>query len=108
MTYCSPRGTLSTFQETYTSSIGFAHAFAETGDYAVAPIFNNHDGFSKTYTSRTFQGGFIITQQVLEDGNYAKVKNLANQFLTRWHGDTVEYAMTAISSGFGLVKNIRQ
>lgn len=28
------RGTLSSFQETYTSSIGFQHAFAETSDYA--------------------------------------------------------------------------
>ena len=95
------RGTLSTFQETYTSSIGFAHAFAETSDYAVAPIFNTHEGFSKVYTSRTFQGGFIITQQVLEDQAYNTVKNTANQFMTRWHGDEVEYAMTAISSGFG-------
>lgn len=95
------RGTLTKFQETYTSSIGFQHAFAETSDYAVAPIFNTHEGFSKTYTSRTFQGGFIITQQVLEDQAYNSVKNTANQFMTRWHGDQVEYAMTAISSGFG-------
>lgn len=95
------RGTLSKFQETYTSSIGFAHAFAETSDYAVAPIFNTHEGFSKTYTSRTFQGGFIITQQVLEDQAYNTVKNTASQFMTRWHGDEVEYAMTAMSSGFG-------
>lgn len=95
------RGTISKFQETYTSSIGFQHAFAETSDYAVAPIFNTHEGFSKTYTSRTFQGGFIITQQVLEDQAYNTVKNTANQFMTRWHGDQVEYAMTAISSGFG-------
>ena len=97
------RGTLSTFQETYTSSIGFQHAFAETSDYAVAPIFNTHEGFSKVYTSRTFQGGFIITQQVLEDQAYNTVKNTANQFMTRWHGDQVEYAMTAIASGFGKV-----
>ena len=97
------RGSMSTFQETYTSSIGFAHAFAETSDYAVAPIFNTHEGFSKVYTSRTFQGGFIITQQVLEDGAYNTVKNTANQFMTRWHGDLVEYAMAAISSGFGKV-----
>lgn len=95
------RGTLSKFQETYTSSIGFQHAFAETSDYAVAPIFNTHEGFSKTYTSRTFQGGFIITQQVLEDQAYNTIKNTASQFMTRWHGDQVEYAMTAISSGFG-------
>lgn len=95
------RGTLNKFQETYTSSIGFQHAFAETSDYAVAPIFNTHEGFSKTYTSRTFQGGFIITQQVLEDQAYNTVKNTASQFMTRWHGDQVEYAMTAISSGFG-------
>ena len=40
------RGTISKFQETYTSSIGFQHAFAETSDYAVAPIFNTHEGFS--------------------------------------------------------------
>ena len=95
------RGTLSTFQETYTSSIGFQHAFAETSDYAVAPIFNTHEGFSKVYTSRTFQGGFIITQQVLEDEAYNTVKNTASQFMTRWHGDQVEYAMKAIASGFG-------
>lgn len=96
------RGTLSSFQETYTSSIGFQHAFAETSDYAVAPIFNTHEGFSKVYTSRTFQGGFIITQQVLEDQAYNSVKNTANQFMNRWHGDQVEYAMKAIASGFGL------
>ena len=95
------RGSLSSFQETYTSSIGFQHAFAETSDYAVAPIFNTHEGFSKVYTSRTFQGGFIITQQVLEDQAYNTVKNTANQFMTRWHGDQVEYAMCAIASGFG-------
>ena len=95
------RGTLSSFQETYTSSIGFQHAFAETSDYAVAPIFNTHEGFSKVYTSRTFQGGFIITQQVLEDQAYNTVKNTASQFMTRWHSDQVEYAMKAIASGFG-------
>lgn len=95
------RGSLNKFQETYTSSIGFSHAFAETNDYAVAPIFNTHEGFSKVYTTRTFQGGFIITQQVLEDQAYNTIKNTANQFITRWHGDQVEFAMTAISSGFG-------
>lgn len=97
------RGKIDKFQETYTSSIGFAHAFAETSDYAVAPIFNTHEGFSQTYTSRTFQGGFIITQQVLEDEAYNTVKDTANQFMKRWHGDLVEYAMTAITAGFGKV-----
>lgn len=95
------RGTLNKFQETYTSSIGFAHAFTETSDYAVAPIFNTDEGFSKVYTSRTFQGGFIITQQVLEDQAYNSVKDTANKFMTRWHGEEVEYAMKAISAGFG-------
>lgn len=94
------RGTLNSFQETYTSSIGFAHAFKETSDYAVGPIFNTAEGFSATYRSRTFQGGFIITQQVLEDGQVGKVKDDANMFLKRWHGDVVEYAMTALKAGF--------
>lgn len=97
------RGAINKFQETYTSSIGFAHAFAETNDYAIAPIFNTNEGFSKVYSTRTFQGGFLITQQVLEDQAYGTVKNTANQFMTRWHGDQVEYAMKAISSGFGKV-----
>jgi hypothetical protein len=98
------RGSIAKFQETYSSSIGFDHAFAETGDYAVAPIFNSAEGFSKKYTTRTFQGGFIITQQVLEDQAYNTVKKTASQFMTRWHGDLVEYAMTAISAGFGISK----
>ena len=95
------RGTLSTFQETYTSSIGFAHAFAETADFTVGPIFNTAEGFSATYRTRTFQGGFIITQQTLEDGQMGKAKDDASAFVKRWHGDIVEYAMKAISGGFG-------
>jgi len=95
------RGTISTFQETYTSSIGFDHAFAETGDYQIGPIFNTHEGFSATYRTRTFQGGFVITQQTLEDRQLGRAKNDATQFTRRWHGDLVEYAITAISAGFG-------
>ena len=51
------RGTLNSFQETYTSSIGFDHAFAETSDFNVGPIFNQEEGFAATYRTRTFQGG---------------------------------------------------
>lgn len=95
------RGTLDGFQETYSSSIGFEHAFAETGDYAVGPIFNTADGFSATYTSRTFQGGFIITQQVIEDRKFGKIKDEATKFQTRWHGDIVEYCMKSLDGAFG-------
>lgn len=95
------RGTISGFQETYTDSIGFAHAFAETNDYGVGPIFNTAEGFSSTYRTRTFQGGFIVTQQALEDRQYGKIKDDAGKFVTRWHGDIVEYCMKAISGGFG-------
>lgn len=95
------RNTISTFQETYTSSIGFDHAFAETSDMGIGPIFNTAEGFSATYRTRTFQGGFVITQQTLEDRQLGKVKDDATQFVKRWHGDVVEYAITAISGGFG-------
>lgn len=95
------RNPITTFQETYTSSIGFAHAFAETSDYNVGPIFNTAEGFSATFRSRTFQGGFIITQQALEDRQLGSIKDTATQYIKRWHGDIVEYCMTAISAGFG-------
>ena len=99
--YLFVRGTLTSFQETYTSSIGFAHAFAETADFTVGPIFNTAEGFSATYRTRTFQGGFIITQQALEDRQVGKIKDDASAFIKRWHGDIVEYAMKAIEGGFG-------
>lgn len=95
------RGNISTFQETYTSSIGFEHAFSESSDYNVGPIFNTAEGFSATYRTRVFQGGFIITQQTLEDRQLRKAKDDASTFIKRWHGDIVEYCMTAISGGFG-------
>lgn len=95
------RGSLASFQETYTSSIGFDHAFAETADYAVGPIFNTAEGFSATYRTRTFQGGFIISQQVLEDGQVRRVKDDATAFVKRWHGDIVEYAIKSLAGGFG-------
>ena len=95
------RGTISTFQETYSSSIGFKHAFAETGDYSVGPLFNTAEGFSATYTTRTFQGGFIITQQAIEDRQLGKVKDEATAFVKRWHGDIVEYCMKSIEGAFG-------
>lgn len=94
------RNTMNSFQETYTSSIGFAHAFTETSDYAVGPIFNTAEGFAATYRTRTFQGGFIITQQALEDRQYGKIKDDAAQFVKRWNGDVVEYSMHAILGGF--------
>jgi len=97
------RGSIGTFQETYTSSIGFSHAFVETADYAVGPIFNTEEGFSATFRTRTFQGGFTITQQTLEDRLMGKAKDDATQFIKRWHGDTVEYCMAAMSAGFGQV-----
>lgn len=97
------RGSIGTFQEDYTSSIGFAHAFAETSDYGVGPIFNTEEGFSATFRTRTFMGGFTITQQVLEDRMIGKTKTDAQSFITRWLGDTVEYCMAAIQSGFGKI-----
>lgn len=96
------RSTISGFQETYTSSIGFAHAFAETSDFAVGPIFNTAEGFSATYRTRTFQGGFIITQQALEDRQLGKIKDDANAFVKRWHADVVDYAMKSLEGGFGV------
>ena len=83
------RGSIDGFQETYTSNIGFDHAFQETSDYAA------------TYRTRTFQGGFKITQQVIEDKRYGKARDDASSFMKRWHGDIVEYCMTAMSAGFG-------
>ena len=94
-------GTISGFQETYTSSIGFARAFSETSDFAVGPIFNQAEGFTATYRTKTFQGGFIITQQTLEDGQYGKVKDEASAFGKRWRGDVVEYAMKSLEGAFG-------
>lgn len=96
------RNTIDKFQETYTSSIGFDRAFTETADYAIGPIFNTEEGFSSTYRTRTFQGGFIITLQALEDRRYGKIKDDASQYMRRWHGDLVDYAMIAISGGFGV------
>lgn len=95
------RGSLSGFQETYTSSIGFDHAFSETSDYAVGPIFNTSEGFAATYRTRTFQGGFIISQQTLEDGQIGRIKDDATAFVKRWHGDVVEYAIASLAAGFG-------
>lgn len=95
------RNSLSTFQETYTSSIGFAHAFKEVSDYSVGNIYNTAEGFSATYRTRTFEGGFLITQQVLEDRAYGQAKDAASQFMKRWNGDIVEYCMAAVQSGFG-------
>ena len=97
------RRSIGSFQETYTSTIGFDHAFSETADYTVSPIFNTAEGFAATFRTRTFQGSFIISQQVLEDGQAGAVKDTATQFMRRWHGDIVEYCMTALAGGFGEV-----
>lgn len=95
------RRSMATFQETYTSNIGFARAFKETADYAVGPIFNTHEGFSATFRTRTFQGGFIITQQLIEDMQVGAVRDLGEAFMKRWHGDNVEYAIASLAGAFG-------
>lgn len=95
------RNTISSFQETFTSSIGFDRAFTETSDYSVGPIFNTAEGFAANYRTRTFQGSFIISQQAMEDRMYGKIKDDANAFVRRWHGDIVEYALKNLEGGFG-------
>lgn len=95
------RTTMSTFQETYVSNIGFAHAFRETADYTVGPIYNTAEGFTATFRTRTFQGGFIITQQVIEDRQYGRAKDDGTAFMKRWHGDVVEYSIASLAGGFG-------
>lgn len=95
------RNTISSFQETFTSSIGFYRAFTETADYSIGPIFNTAEGFAATYRTRTFQGSFIISQQAMEDRMYGKIKDDANAFVRRWHGDIVEYALKNLEGGFG-------
>lgn len=95
------RNSIDRFQVTYTSSIGFGKAFAETNDYAIGPIFNSAEGFAATYRTKTFQGSFIITKQTLEDRELGRAKDDANAFIKRWQGDLVEYSMAALSSGFG-------
>lgn len=95
------RSSLDKFQETYTSTIGFAHAFSETADYSKGQIYNTAEGFSATYRTRTFEGGFIITQQVLEDQAYNTAKDNGQKFIKRWNGDIVEYCMMAVQGGFG-------
>lgn len=95
------RNTITSFQETFTSSIGFDRAFTETADYSIGPIFNTAEGFAATYRTRTFQGSFIISQQAMEDRMYGKIKDDANAFVRRWHGDIVEYALKNLEGGFG-------
>lgn len=96
------RSSIGTFQETYTSSIGFKHAFTETADYAIGPIFNKAEGFAATFRTRTFQGSFIVTQQALEDRQVGKIKDDATQFVKAWHRDIVKYAMANLDAGFGV------
>lgn len=95
------RTTMDKFQDTYTSDIGFENAFKETSDYSVGDIYNTAEGFSTTFRTRTFQGGFIITQQVLEDQQYDKAKDKANKFMKRWHAGNVEYAIASLAGAFG-------
>lgn len=95
------RGTLASFQETYTSSIGFDHAFSEVSDYSVGPIFNTAEGFSATYTSKEFRGRFIVSKLALEERKYGSIKDEADAFVRRWTGDLVEYCMKSIEGGFG-------
>lgn len=95
------RSSISKFQETYTSSIGFKHAFTETADFSVGPIFNKAEGFAATFRTKTFQGSFIITQQALEDRQVGKIKDDASQFVKAWHRDVVKYCMKSLDAGFG-------
>lgn len=93
--------TIDVFQKTYRSNIGFSKAFEETNDFAVGPLFNVAEGFSATYRTRTFQGAFMITQQLIEDRAYDNMADLARAYTTRWEGDKVDYALNALQAGFG-------
>lgn len=94
----------SNFAEKYTSETALGD-FEAVGEGAAYPRNSFQEGYSKTVEPEEWKNSFEVTQQMIEDSKFGKVKQRANQFTLSFNRGREKFATSILNSGTSTLLN---
>lgn len=88
----------SNFAEKYTSETALGD-FEAVGEGAAYPRNSFQEGYSKVIEPEEWKNSFEVTQQMIEDSKFGKVRQRANQFTLSYNRGREKFATSLLNSG---------
>ena len=92
--------TSSSFAEKYTSETSLGD-FEDVGENGAYPKAGMVEGFSKVIEPTTWKSSFEVTQELVEDAKFGKVKSRASIFTTSYNRTREKFGAALLAGGLG-------
>lgn len=92
--------TTKNFAEKYTSETSLGD-FEDVGENGAYPKTGMQEGFSKVIEPTTWKSSFEVTQEMIEDAKFGKIKSRAGIFATSYNRTREKYAASMLYGGTG-------
>ena len=92
--------TTKNFAEKYTSETSVGD-FEDVGENGAYPKTGMQEGYSKVIEPTTWKSSFEVTQEMVEDAKYGKIKSRASIFTTSYNRTREKFAATMLAGGVG-------
>ena len=90
--------TTKNFAEKYTSETSLGD-FEDVGENGAYPKTGMQEGFSKVIEPTTWKSSFEVTQEMVEDAKFGKIKSRAGIFATSYNRTREKFAASLVSGG---------
>ena len=75
--------------------------FEDVGENGAYPKTSMQEGYAKVVEPTTWKSSFEVTQEMVEDAKYGKIKSRANIFATSFNRTREEFAAGLLAGGTG-------
>lgn len=87
------------FEERFRSEGRTLGEFKLSDDLEDYPLDDDGEGFAKSFGVNEWKNSFVISQQLVEDGDIAKIRSLSQQLITGFYRGREYFARALISGG---------
>ena len=88
------------YAEKYTQETSLGN-FEDVGENGAYPKTSMQEGYAKVVEPTTWKSSFEVTQEMVEDAKYGKIKSRANIFATSFNRTREEFAAGLLAGGTG-------
>ena len=92
--------TSTSFAEKYTSETSLGD-FEDVGENGAYPKASMQEGFAKVIEPTTWKSSFEVTQELVEDGKFGKMKSRASIFTTSYNRTREKFGAALLAGGVG-------
>ena len=89
------------YAEKYTQETSLGN-FEDVGENGAYPKTSMQEGYAKVVEPTTWKSSFEVTQEMVEDAKYGKIKSRANIFATSFNRTREEFAAGLLAGGIAL------